>query len=294
MPEVDATWYPDWSGQVCAIVASGPSVTQEQVNQLRGRCRVIVVNNNFRLAPWADVLYAADGRWWLQYQDALTFSGLKVTQDRNTALHHKLHLVHLLEEKPTESRISIDRRGYLARGGNGGFQAINLAVQFVSRRHLWIGFEFRGEHWHGKHEGNLRNPSEHTMKDWAETLDRQREVLDGLGVQVINCSLDSALTAYRKLPLEDALDEFCPMATPDAKAIDFDAAHRFLQDARGAHEAGDDIKCRAAVKLVAVALQIDGVESTPILRSGPTSWGSPLNLSASPLNQSSLNPNPEA
>ncbi len=200
-------WFPDWSGQVAAVVASGESVSQELVDRLKGRCRVLVVNNNYQLAPWADVLYACDGRWWDRYRDALEFAGLKVTQDANAAKVHKLHRVQLIEEEPEDSRISVETKGIIARGGHGGFQAINLAVQFGASRLLLVGFDLCGDHWHGKHE-RLSNPRPITLEKWVKTLDRQASVFQELGVEVVNCSDRSALTAYRKMSVEQALQQF--------------------------------------------------------------------------------------
>lgn len=251
-------WFPDWRGEVCAIVASGESVSQEIVEQVRGRCRVIVVNNNFQIAPWADVLYACDGTWWQKYPDALQFAGLKVTQDFAAAKHHKLNLVKLLDEKPEQSRISVATKGVLARGGNGGFQAINLAVQFGATKQIWLGFDFCGEHWHGKHEG-LLNPRPKTMERWAETLDAQAPILASLGVEVVNCSEISILRGYPKVSVAEALAKFCrdeEMANEDDDRIDFDAAERYLRAAREAHEVGDHVEFVAARKLVAVALHL--------------------------------------
>ena len=46
-----------------AIIASGPSLTKEDVDAVRG-LNVIVINTSYWLAPWADILYACDGHWW--------------------------------------------------------------------------------------------------------------------------------------------------------------------------------------------------------------------------------------
>lgn len=202
-------WFPDWSGDVCAIIASGDSVRPVAVNQLKNRCRVIVVNNNHELAPWADVLYAADYKWWVRYPQWKEFKGLKISRDEQTCLREKIRRVYLLNEKdPAESRISIARKGYIARGGNSGFQAINLAVQFGARRLLWLGFDFCGKHWHGDHPNGMVNPKPQTLVRWAETLDKQAQLLTELGVTVINCSARSVLTAYPKMTIEAALKHF--------------------------------------------------------------------------------------
>ena len=56
-------------------IASGPSLTAEQVAAVKklrderggDRVKVIVINTSFRLAPWADILFAMDKAWWDQY-----------------------------------------------------------------------------------------------------------------------------------------------------------------------------------------------------------------------------------
>lgn len=210
LPAGDAVapaWFPDWSGDVCAIVAGGESVSRDAVDRLKGRCRVLVINNGYQLAPWADALYACDGRWWAKYPDAGQFAGLKITQDSNAAKTHNLHHVELIEENWKESRITAERKGLIARGGHSGFQAVNIAVQFGATRHLWFGFDFRGDHWHGRHE-ELMNPRPASLVTWAGILDRQSPILAALGVEVVNCSERSLLTAYRKMTVDEALQHF--------------------------------------------------------------------------------------
>lgn len=204
-PSADVAWFPDWSGQTCAVVASGPSSTQERVDQLRDRCRVIVVNNTHELAPWADVLYAADERWWVVRRPYWQkFEGLKVTQSASAARNNGLHLVHLLD--PRDDRMNLAPRGLIGRGGNSGFQAVNLALQFGARKILLLGLDFCGENWHGRHRDGLRNRAHKgTLGKWAKVFDCQADILASLGVAVVNCSPCSILQRYPKASIEDAL-----------------------------------------------------------------------------------------
>lgn len=202
-------WFPDWSGDVCAIVASGPSVTSEIVNSLRGRCRVAVVNNNHELAPWADLLYAADPRWWDHYPAARNFAGLKVTPKEVAAKSYGLNLVALLGEFDTDDdRMTVDQPGLIARGGNSAFQTVNLVTQFGCCRQIWVGFDFTGEHWHGTHPAPLKNPRQQTLDKWRKRLDNNAGVLSGLGVEVVNGSDISMLTKYPKMSVAAALERW--------------------------------------------------------------------------------------
>ena len=49
-----------WAGDTCCILATGPSLTPAQAEYAKGKARVIAVNDAWRLAPWADILYACD------------------------------------------------------------------------------------------------------------------------------------------------------------------------------------------------------------------------------------------
>lgn len=198
-------WFPDWRKQICVIVAGGPSSKEVDLNECKGH-RVIVINNSWRLAPWADVLFAADGNWWKHYPEALSFQGLKVTVERNVAEELGLKLVYL---KPGEYSISM-LMGRLGVGGNSGFLALNLAVQFGVRKIVLVGFDMTtdyGTHWHGDHPKGLANPREFTMIKWRKLLDAAYPRLSELGIEVINTSKASKLTAFPKMGLSEALQD---------------------------------------------------------------------------------------
>ena len=208
---VRPSWFPDWSGDVVAIVAGGESVIPEAVDSLRGRCRVAVINNSYQLAPWADLLYAADGKWWEYHVAARGFSGLKVTPDAAAARRYGLNRVSLVPETAEEcARIFLGGDGSIGHGGNGGFQTVNLVTAFGARRQIWIGLDFCGEHWHGKHPDALKNPRPQTLEKWRKRLDGQADELKRLGVEVLNVSSTSALTNYRKCSLPEALASRAP------------------------------------------------------------------------------------
>ncbi len=103
--------------------------------------------------------------------------------------------------------------GEIGWGGNGGFQALNLALQWGARRVVLIGFDMnlrKGAHWHGRHPPGLNNPSQSGVDKWRARLDEQRPFLDMIGVEVVIGSPNSSLTQYRKLPLEEALYGYPP------------------------------------------------------------------------------------
>ena len=80
---VPALWGSD---ETAVCLGGGPSLAPQQVDTVRGKARVVAVNDAYRLAPWADVLYVCDHKWWGWHPAALDFAGEKVTYSKAAAL----------------------------------------------------------------------------------------------------------------------------------------------------------------------------------------------------------------
>ncbi len=196
-----------WSGAAVVCLGGGPSLTQAQVDTLRGRAGVIAVNDAYRLAPWAEVLYACDWRWWCKHGGVPDFAGLKVTLSNSRGHLDAYPDIEILENTGTEG-LERDPTG-LRTGRNGGYQAINLAVHLGAARVLLLGYDMKPDaqgrtHWFGDHADwpTRAGVFENVMLPHFTGLARE---LESLGVAVVNCTPDSALDAFNKLPLERAL-----------------------------------------------------------------------------------------
>jgi hypothetical protein len=197
-----------WTGETVVCIASGPSLTREDVDFVRGKARVIVVNNNYQLAPWADVLYAADAAWWKWAYKGLNghesfraFRGLKYSLSAGAALFPGVQVLARgttdgLALKPTQ----------LATGSNSGYQAINLAYHLAGpqSRIVLLGYDMqRGskgeEHWHANHP----NPSRSAFAMWRRLFESLVQPLQAHGVEVINCTRRTALTCFPRRPIDE-------------------------------------------------------------------------------------------
>jgi hypothetical protein len=169
-----------------------------------GKCRrfrTIAINNTFQLAPWADMLYAADVKWWT-FTDWKSFAGLKVTCDV-TVFKDLLHLRH------TGDKGFDPDPGCVRTGRNSGYQAIHIAAHAGCKRILLCGFDMRGGHWHGPHKRPLRDDG-NVYARWIPHFATLKPELDRRGIEVINCTPGSALKCFSMM----ALDEAC--ALPDS------------------------------------------------------------------------------
>jgi hypothetical protein len=107
------------------------------------------------------------------------------------------------------SHMVLEPVGTVGGGGNSGFQALNLAVQFGARKVVLVGFDMTdrgGVHWYGRNRwSGANNPDQSNFRRWIAAFEKAAPVLAGIGVEVINASRDSALNCFPKMSLEEAL-----------------------------------------------------------------------------------------
>lgn len=192
-----------WPGETFVCIGGGPSLHELDIEACsEDHLRVVAVNDAYRLASWADVLYAADAKWWNWHGGVPTFTGLKYSiESRETVTWPDVQTLR----NTGWTGLDLDPTG-LRAGHNSGYQAINLAVHLGAKRILLLGYDMTlgtaGEsHWFGEHPDGLISP----YPQMREAFDTLVEPLAALGVEVLNCSRRTALTAFPCVALEDAL-----------------------------------------------------------------------------------------
>lgn len=192
----------DWRGQTAVIVASGPSLTDAQINVVRAAgVRLITTNTTHERAPWADVHYACDLMWWRTNITKVRTKAACWTQDRASAERWQLNWVR------QSARPGLGTKD-LHVNGNSAFGAINLAYLFGARRILLIGVDMKPGpngrlHWHPDHP----KPCVQNMpfKEWLFKSVALARDLKAAGCEVINCTPGSALTVWPMSTIEKEL-----------------------------------------------------------------------------------------
>lgn len=240
-----------WEGETVAVLASGPSMSPTVAAAVQGRCRVVAVNNQGiatvdakgrsqpAIAPWADVLYAADRLWWQNNREAAAkFAGVKVTILPNGWHDLELHVpgVHVVGNGGCQGYD--DRPDYIRSGWNSGYQAVQVAAKFGAARILLLGFDMhahRGEHWHGDHRWRPGYQSRYEL--FANAFNKVAKDYAARDVAVINCTAGSALKAFPIMTLEEALDGVLDVRESEARPA--------CQGAQGAGRVGAQTDRRA-------------------------------------------------
>lgn len=195
---------PDWRGRTVAVIASGPSLTRRDCDAVSASsCLVLAVNNSWQMVARCDALYACDLRWWQEYGAAVPDKIARYSQDGRAGEWGAEYI-----ESREAPGFSICPK-MIHRGGNGGYQALNLAVVSGAGRVIMLGYDCKtgpgGEqHWHADHPAEMNNPERHLKSGaWA----RQYDTIGALPCDVVNCTRDTAITRFPRRLLEDVLCE---------------------------------------------------------------------------------------
>lgn len=194
------------------LIGGGPSLTVEDVEFVRFRAHVIAINDAYKLAPWAEVLYAADRSWIDAHDGVSSFKGRKYSIDSKDPTDRPDWTV-LRNTGPLG--LEHDPMG-LRAGFNSGYQAVNLAVHLGAKRIILLGYDMGidgngSEHWFPDPPDRRPSPYAEMCKAFSSLVGP----LAMLDVLVLNCSRRSALTAFTRASLTDALA--CEAVEPDTE-----------------------------------------------------------------------------
>jgi len=222
---------PEWQDETVVIIGGGPSLTLEQVAMVKaahdaGQVRCIAINDAYLWAPWADVHYFADLHWYADHSRGIAkpklsltavqvrtafaaFAGERCTIEQNQGKNIEDNAVHMLRNRDHPQHgvgLSLDPSA-LVTGCNGGFQALNLAILAGATTAILLGFDGRPNadgksHWSGGHP--TPTPLD-IYKQYLRSFSAAQKAIAAAGVQVINCSPDSAIDSFPKMDLAQAL-----------------------------------------------------------------------------------------
>lgn len=196
------------NGGTVLVMGSGPSLNQAAVDLARPYVdAVIAVNDSYKLAPDATVLYAADSKWWGWHKgcvEAHTVGSVKYPAFTG-------RIKYAMAKTPWYPEVQVLRRGpptglsldpaTVALGHNGVYQSINVAVHLGATRVVLLGVDMQGGHFFGHHPDQSGPPFSLCLQRFATLVDP----LKAAGVEVVNCSPKSALKVFPQASLMETL-----------------------------------------------------------------------------------------
>ena len=179
-----------WGGKPVAVLASGPSMTQEDADAIRdAKIKTIAVNGTWKLAPWCDVLYAGDYRWWKAYGDKIDIPAKRLSRSSNSEKSHGATYV----------------KTKMSRAYNSGQLAIEVAIRYGGNPIILLGFDgsvANGVHWHGEHK-KTPNPNKERCRRWQAQFKEITKVYPK--AHIINCSRYTEIECFERADLTDVL-----------------------------------------------------------------------------------------
>lgn len=199
-----------WPGSTVACLATGPSLTQADVDACSGVVRTIAINDAYRLAPWADVLYSSDRNWYPKHDGVPAFTGPKYGIGSSPGKANPFSKYPDIQVLQNTGYHGLERHpGGLRNGKNSGYAAINLAVHFGAMRIVLLGYNMgraHGKsHFFGSHPSGLIDTPEALYVTFRQSFETLLEPLREAGVEVINCTPDSSLSCFPTMDLRAAL-----------------------------------------------------------------------------------------
>lgn len=192
----------EWKGRAVFILGGGPSLKGFDPARIRGRGKVIAVNNaGLDMMPDADVLFWADARWldWNHADLHKHVGRYKITRKRphiKTGFDIKfLRFIH------PSGRMAHDQSSL--GGWCGGSSAIELARLFGARVVFLLGFDMRPGNWHDRHLLPPL-PNQHREK-FIPTMETLAPQWLQAGMKIFNCNERSALRCFPFVQLDEVL-----------------------------------------------------------------------------------------
>lgn len=208
-----------WAGHTVVCIASGPSLTREQLECVRGAkgtrpLRVIGCNDNYLAAPWADVCYFPDRKWWHWHKDRSEwreFAGQKCTLPSTWGNEAPEPDVHIIRSNGGDG-LSTDPR-WIKTGSNSGHQMINIACLSGAVRVLLLGYDGqRGANGRKHHFGDHPDRSEPPYDVMLRNIRTIPAAAKQMGVAIVNCTPGSAVDCFEKGEIESLLSDPAPAA----------------------------------------------------------------------------------
>lgn len=205
-------WTPEpiFKGETVFCLASGPSLTQEVCDKIKGR-NAIVINASFRLAPWVPVWYFTDSHIYERYRDEVAaWPGKIITMSRTAKRELPDKVLRVKGEgDPGFAPGAFPPHGspFIRQGRSSGHTVISLAIALGADVVPLLGYDMRvvegREHHHAEYLGP--RDLDQYAREFVPAFAGWNEAALKAGVRVVNCTPGSAVNEFEHVDLNDVL-----------------------------------------------------------------------------------------
>ena len=205
-----------WKGVTAFILGGGYSLKSINLEPIKHR-RIIAINNAYgdpikvnrkgkakyyEPRTWVDICWFGDRRWFgWHYQHLKRFNG--IIAHCSAGMENVKGLVVYKRGKPAGIET---KPGLVSWNGNSGISAINFAYHLGVTKVVLLGFDMKKvdnqSNWHQDHPSPNKDPYGRYLAR-LQVVDKDAKKL---GLEIINCSLVSAIPYWPKMTLESYLE----------------------------------------------------------------------------------------
>lgn len=198
------------SGRQVFVIAGGPSINQTNLSLLKDKL-VICLNNSYNLFENATALFWCDESWVAKHYDNIMKHPCQL---RFTARHAADGYIKS-DTQVTGNATVLKRTGDFGvdmdincvRGNNSGALILNLLANMRVRQIILLGYDMsldKGKsHWHNGHGLPMGSYIYNDL--FIPSINSMASGLKNMKIDVINCSVKSELTSFRKEKLENII-----------------------------------------------------------------------------------------
>lgn len=218
--------FPHYQNKTAVLIATGPSLSQNQLELVRekqetGDVVTFGINNTYQVYPWLDVFLSCDGPWWRWYWNdpelrEMSKTTAMFTWYKEFSDEFGINYIKAI----VKDGLSLDPAVVHINHGSGPMM-MNLALHFGVSKMVLIGHDMQfAKDYDGRKQFPGSTPR-HYFGEYPKPLQHypsvkvRQGVLDGLieaytkikaqgvpGLDVVNCTTDTALTMFRQSSLE--------------------------------------------------------------------------------------------
>ncbi len=189
---------PIWENEKVLCVGTGDSLRKSDIDYCANKAKIIAVNNAYKLAPYADLLYASDSKWWIWHEGATDFRGWRLTREREAALEYEIDWIESFNKSGLSQEPDKIHNGY-----NSGYQAVNVAYLLGCRDVYLLGYDMQKTnnktHYFGDHPDGRTPP----FKKFIEAFTELSKMLPEYGLTITNVTRETALECFPRKGLQE-------------------------------------------------------------------------------------------
>lgn len=192
-----------WAGQPAFIIGGGPSLRGFDFKRLEGRGRTIAINRAFESAPFADVLFFMDNRFYQMVHKGKLGAEATRLWDEFKGLRVFLNILGRQFEDVYSVRslgrvgLSNSLKAGIYHGNNSGVGAIGLAVCLRANPIYLLGFDCRFSDGQTHfHTGYGFPMSEGVVRSFIRDFERTNRFISKTGFRVVNLNPASGLRIF--------------------------------------------------------------------------------------------------